>query len=43
MVTMPRNPYFNPAKFHHTKTGFRNPEGSLARPQLGIAVAKEVA
>ena len=40
---MPRNPYFDPAKFHHTRSGFRNPEGSKQRPKFNVSIAREAA
>ena len=43
MVTMPRNPYFDSTKSHHTLKGFRNPKGSPRRPPLSTELAREAA
>lgn len=38
---MPRNPYYNPQRYHHTESGFRNPPGSKIRPGLNPRSARE--
>lgn len=43
MATMPRNPWYNPDKSHHTQRGFRNPPGSPKRPAITAEVAREAA
>lgn len=40
---MPRNPWFDPAKPHHTRRGFRNPPGSPTRPAVTAEIAREAA
>ena len=40
---MPRNPWYNPDKPHHTRSGFCNPPGSPTRPPLSAEVAREAA
>lgn len=40
---MPRNPWFDPDKSHHTRTGFRNPPGSPKRAAITAEVAREAA
>ncbi|MBA53283.1 MAG: CMP-N-acetylneuraminate monooxygenase [Pseudomonadales bacterium] len=40
---MPRNPWYNPDKYHHTKNGFRNPPGSPTRPAVSAEIAREAA
>lgn len=40
---MPRNPWYDPAKSHHTRSGFRNPPGSPTRPPISAEIAREAA
>lgn len=40
---MPRNPYYDQQKAHHTEKGFRNPKGSPRRPPFTAEVAREAA
>lgn len=40
---MPRNPWYDPEKTHHTKHGFRNSPGSPSRPPISAELAREAA